>query len=332
VLQPTRTIPGFEGTVEDLVFATDAKGVMVRDKSRVVLCDLEGKIVREFGKGITAAGISENFSVLVTTDKESVTAWSVERKVELTKFDYAEVLLSPVVSANGKFALIGTGPQASGVAKAPQLPKLKAKNPVNASVLLLDLGNKKTVKTLPVVSKQPLRSISLSPDGKQAIWVDSTRLVSAYDFEKDKPLTTPSAAAGHVLRAVALGERFLLTSDHKPMTLWKFTDKDPLLLRTFEGPIGQERAVVSANGKYVVTTEGRPDRPIKFLNPQLIVRVWEVETGLSRVAFATPQVIHSLAISVDGRLVATGSNDGIVRIWDLTKLPAKFDKFEKPEL
>jgi WD40 repeat protein len=46
--------------------------------------------------------------------------------------------------------------------------------------------------------------------------------------------------------------------------------------------------------------------------------VWEVATGERTISYAKhSQVVYSTAINPDGRVVATGSSDGLIQVWDL---------------
>lgn len=51
-----------------------------------------------------------------------------------------------------------------------------------------------------------------------------------------------------------------------------------------------------------------------------IVQIWEIQSGQIRNQFAGhEQDIYSLDYSADGRLIASGSGDRTVRVWDVTK-------------
>jgi WD40 repeat protein len=54
------------------------------------------------------------------------------------------------------------------------------------------------------------------------------------------------------------------------------------------------------------------------------VRMWNVATGANLRTFAAGDAdVLSMALSPDGKTLATGSADHRVRVWDLTKHPAR---------
>jgi len=47
------------------------------------------------------------------------------------------------------------------------------------------------------------------------------------------------------------------------------------------------------------------------------VRVWDLETGLSRVLHGHTKHVYAVAVTPDGRCAVSGSWDTTVRVWDL---------------
>jgi len=52
------------------------------------------------------------------------------------------------------------------------------------------------------------------------------------------------------------------------------------------------------------------------------VRLWNVESGESRVLLGHTAPVFDLAFSPTGKEVATGSGDGTVRVWEVLAPPA----------
>jgi WD40 repeat protein len=51
------------------------------------------------------------------------------------------------------------------------------------------------------------------------------------------------------------------------------------------------------------------------------VKLWDAQTGQELLTFKAD--VRSVAFSLDGQRLASGSNDGTLKIWDATPLPAK---------
>jgi WD40 repeat protein len=91
----------------------------------------------------------------------------------------------------------------------------------------------------------------------------------------------------------------------------------PACLKTFEGHTDWVRALA-------VTTDGR--RAVSASNDKTL-RVWDLETGDSRVLESHTKGVAAVAMTPDGRRAVSGGDDHTLRVWDLET--GRFRRFEE---
>jgi WD40 repeat protein len=120
------------------------------------------------------------------------------------------------------------------------------------------------------------------------------------------------------------GRRVISGSTDKTMRLWDVaTGKE---VRRFEGHRGGVESVCfSPDGRRALSATGGPEEepsgPSGHLRPkECAVRFWDVESGREMHCFTGHQHrVTSVAFSPDGLHALSGSYDGTVRLWRLTK-------------
>jgi WD40 repeat protein len=122
-----------------------------------------------------------------------------------------------------------------------------------------------------------VRSISYFPGGEQMISGYEDGTVRRWDLQTGKEIVNARAVCKHEVRAVAVSR--------------------------------DSRWVITAGGKRLV---GRP-----VTGPLNELKAWEIKTGVVRTFEGHSQAIACIDISVDSKLLASGSDDSTARIWNL---------------
>ncbi len=168
-----------------------------------------------------------------------------------------------------------------------------------------------------------IQALAYSPNGKAlaVAWRDSVRL---YVPGTDKSRTT-LAFPGALATVFSPSGRFLALSGGDnisgtaPPTAIRVLDlklmKEVSRLQGHE--LGVQAMAFSPDEKTLVTGSGA-----LMKNELQSVRVWEVQTGKQLGAFAGHQGhIYGMAFAADGEHFASGSFDGTVRVWSVSKGP-----------
>lgn len=95
------------------------------------------------------------------------------------------------------------------------------------------------------------------------------------------------------------------------------------LLRTFVGHTASvDNAVITPDGRIMISAGGDVP-PYENRKPDFSIRIWDMRSGreLHKLMGHQARVI-SIDLSPDGHLLATGSADGTIRIWDLSQMIA----------
>jgi RNA polymerase sigma factor (sigma-70 family) len=176
------------------------------------------------------------------------------------------------------------------------------------AIRLWDVSTRKEARPL-LGHKERVTDIALAADGKLLVSASEDGTVRLWDV----------AAAGEIrqltdqkgwMNAVTLspdGKWVAATGNDRVVHLWEAaTGKEIHRLSQPGVPSFNERLQLSPDGKTLASAKGRT------------VYLWEVATGKERARLTGHrQTIRALAYSRDGELLASGSDDATVLVWDL---------------
>ncbi|MDY3561603.1 WD40 repeat domain-containing protein [Gemmata sp. JC673] len=174
--------------------------------------------------------------------------------------------------------------------------------------------------------REPLFSVQLHPDGKEFVVGGGKPGIQVFD-----------AGTGRLRRTIAVGETtyltqfsqdgrwlvFQRTGDHATLVVWDWAaDKQLLTLDFGEQSLCAQKAF---------STDGRL---MAVGNSEGHIRVFDLRTGkpthevnmngcADERAYLSNRV-YDLSFSPDGRLLATGAADGVVRVWELATGSERF--------
>ncbi len=237
---------------------------------------------------VQSLAISPDGTKLASGSFREVKIWRRESAaVSSTKGDPA---LGAVISA-----LSGDGHQVVCANKAGELH-------------VVDSAMGKVIKTIPTGIAANITLLSVSPDATHAIVYVSDATLSLWSLASGVRIATKDGVAGvHTATWTRDGQAIITGGDDKVVRIWpRPTDGKA----EFAAP----KELSGATGAITALTSG-PDSVIAA-SADGKVRVWNSAEGKPVREFPIAGV-GALALSADGKQLATGRADGAVQIWDL---------------
>jgi predicted NACHT family NTPase len=157
-----------------------------------------------------------------------------------------------------------------------------------------------------------VQDLTFAPDGKRLASAGNDGSVSLWDVATGAELRR---LKGHerYARGVAFapdGKTLASTADDQTVRLWRADNGEEL--RRLKTAHPQNNAVVISPDGRLLVVASVGERPIQ---------IWDLATGRELAPLTLPhdhQRIFSLAFSPDGRTLATGGEDGVVRLWEMS--------------
>ena len=159
--------------------------------------------------------------------------------------------------------------------------------------------------------------VQLTPD-RRALATAGQDGVRIWDYQTGAQIEHLTAHIGDV-NAVAFspdGALLVTAADDQTAKIWN--TRDWHVERTIQHAGNVVGAIFSPDGRLLLSGERHFGNPPRETGENL-VRLWDVATWEPRGELrGHTDVLHSLAISGDGTLIATGSADGTACLWDCT--------------
>jgi len=302
------------GYMHAIAFSPDGKTVATTQDYTITFWDVAtGKRQQPFAGHVTpviSLAFSPDGSDLASGDRGEGTliVWRLkDRKPRHVFGGHKPNVLSLAYSPDGKVLATGDGYHGSGSD--------------DAHIRLWDLTAGQLLRQFPG-HLNGVANLTFSPDGKRLasgghdawakVWDVSTgkRLLQIRgEDDRDK---SPSFSPD--------GKTLLVAGSPGKLALWRLDSGQKV--RDFETPRDENRTILSvaflSGGRMVLTREFGAGRPI--FNE---ARFWDAENGRLLRSFSvevTNQYPRCLALSADGKMLATGgdSGDPIIQLWDTT--------------
>ncbi len=166
-----------------------------------------------------------------------------------------------------------------------------------------------------------IEGIAWSPDSKRVAFGDGDHTVEVWDATAGKKLVTYKGHSAEVQRIAWSpdGTRIASASYDGTVQVWNAMTGHHLL--TYNGQGAPVWSVAwSPDGKRIVSGSGAAglDGPVTANNS---AKVWDVATGQTLLTYTeqgSKNEVYGLGWSPDGKEIASGGDDMMVRIWDTT--------------
>jgi WD40 repeat protein len=236
--------------------------------------------------------------------------WDTDSGQEVRRFAHRSGVTCVALSPDGRLAATGSG-----------FPKIVGGQRVleDCRGHVWDVAGGKELLSLPEC-QDSLLTIRFTDDGRRVLFADQHQGGST---DLDKKTSDVFGWQTKKVTAVAFtadGKRALVAADQGKMFLMEIPSQQ--VVRSLAGHTTPVRAVaLTPDGTRALSVAGIdpiPDSPW----PDSAIRVWDLSSGTEIARFeGHTNVIHSMALSSDGRHALAGGLDQATRFLDLSGLP-----------
>ena len=163
-------------------------------------------------------------------------------------------------------------------------------------------------------------SVCFSPDGKTIVSGSADKTVRLWDADTGKHLKT---LIGHLdtvfsVRFSPDGKTIATASGDETVRLWDATTGKHLYTLDKSHRSAVNSVCFSPDGKIIATASGLLINEHEPESQDNIINFWDAVTGQHLKRFVGHTVwVNSVCFSPDGKTIASASEDGTVRLWDV---------------
>ncbi len=338
-----RTLHGHSGSVNAVAFSPDGKYLVSGSTDGTlriwdVATGLEIRTISESVYPVTSVAFSPDGSQFVSGSwRDALQVWDVAEGYEVRRLGHGDVFEAVASSAGISYRTVyGRTMQhrVNSVAFSPDGTQIVSGGR-NKTVIVWDTASGDEVRSL-VGHNDLVSSVAFSPDG--------TRIVSG---SWDKTLRIWDAASGDEIQTLSGNDSWVLSIGFSPDGKQIVSGSLNGVLKIWDAATGDEIRTLREDGESLISVAFSPDgKQIVAGSSDGTVSTWDPEVGVglitnerrraknhrrrgqpggptfiwrlkprNRTHLGHERAITSLAISPDGALIASGSEDMTVRFW-----------------
>jgi len=283
----------YQGPIEAARFSPNALFVLARgkDKTAYLWRALSGQPIKTLREGeedaVDASFSPDGSTILVLSADGSLRLWDPEdsRVVNRTSIDMPKPKSAQFIG-DGTRIVVGSGDGDDG------------------QIAVLD------TRTLAIVYRRNGRWTGRITCSSEVCAMHEYSGISLYRIE-DGHLIKDIAIPTRMVWSATLSAngRFLVTTDqNRVVALWEpLTGELIGFLEDYRGVV--RKLALSADGKVLAAGDN---------NDVKVATVWDVERRQRIMSLEGQRDITSLALSNDGRRIATGASDGVIKVWEIS--------------
>ena len=280
------SLEGHTGAVHSMSFSSDGKTLASGAYDNMVkLWNVElGTNIAIFPGG-RSMSFSSDGTTLASAWKDTVKLWDVTTQQVIATLSHTSFVHSVSFSSNG-------GMLASGLE--------------DGTVQLWDVEKKENTATLEGHTDR-VHSVSFSADGTLLVSGSDDNRIKLWDIKTKENITTLEGhtAGFHSVVFSPDGRTLASGSSNRTVKLWDVATESNFA--TLEGHLSWISSVSFSSDGVILASAGGWDNTINL---------WDVTTGASFATLGYTSGFHSVSFSDDGRILAAGTKEGTVKLWD----------------
>ena len=262
---------------------------------------------------VALGGQSETvFSVVFSSDGHYLASGNASEQIMLYRLDDLDNF--SVLTGHRNWVLT--------LAFSPDSSLLAASGPEGA-VLLWDVANQEQLGQFSTNHTDWVRKIAFSPSGNLIATASQDNTIRLWDIATVQLLGEAYTAHTGAVWDIAFrpdGSGFYSASWDGSVIEWRVNPPQPLVSRAIRSENTLWDVAFSPDGRWLAASGGEPGQAVNAG-----FGLWNLENPLDEPDWISGYagLVSTLAFSPDGGLLATGSEDTTIRLWDITTQPPR---------